>query len=92
MNKLLILAFTVAFSSFTSAEEVASPALADEVAASTAPAVTSFKTLDANQDNVISRTEAEEQKELLSAFIDIDVDRTGDLSEVEYNKFAMLAK
>ena len=93
MNKLLILAFTIAFSSLTSAEEVvSSAALVDAGAAPAASVEKSFKSLDANQDNVISRTEAEGQTELLNAFIDIDIDRTGDISEVEYNKFATLAK
>lgn len=92
MNKSLILALTIAFSSFVSADEIVIPSVVDEAVPSIAENMPSFQTMDTNQDNAISLTEAEAKEGLLTVFLDIDLDRTGDLSEVEYNKFVMTAK
>ena len=53
---------------------------------------TSFQTMDANQDGVISIEEAEMNEILLDAFIELDLDKTADLSKEEYSKFATLTK
>ena len=52
----------------------------------------SFQAIDTNQDGIINMTEAEADTELLGAFIELDLDKTGDLNEVEYNKFVMVTK
>ncbi|MFT6985989.1 MAG: hypothetical protein ACJAT7_001810 [Psychromonas sp.] len=52
----------------------------------------SFQAIDTNLDGVINRMEAEADTKLLGAFITLDLDKTGDLNEVEYNKFVMLTK
>jgi len=52
----------------------------------------SFQSMDANQDGVISIEEAEMNDMLLDAFIDLDLDKTADLSKEEYSKFAALTK
>lgn len=52
----------------------------------------SFQDIDTNQDGVINRTEAEADTELMGAFIDLDLDQTGDLNKVEYHKFVMVTK
>ena len=53
---------------------------------------TSFQSMDANQDGVISFEEAEMNDMLLDAFIELDLDKTTDLSKEEYSKFAALTK
>jgi len=52
----------------------------------------SFQSMDANQDGVISIEEAEMNDMLLDAFIELDLDKTADLSKEEYSKFAALTK
>jgi len=52
----------------------------------------SFQSMDANQDGVISIEEAEMNDMLLDAFIQLDLDKTTDLSKEEYSKFALLTK
>ena len=56
----------------------------------TASEKTSFKAIDLNLDGLISLTEAEHTQGLLTAFPDLDVNQDGDLTEIEYKKFAML--
>lgn len=96
MNKTLIFAFTIAFSSFAAADELAELGItqtsSSSLVASTAGIIPSFQTIDTDQDNTISLTEAENAEGLVNVFLDIDLDRTGDLSEVEYNKFTMVSK
>ena len=52
----------------------------------------SFQAIDTNLDGIINRKEAEADNKLLDSFIALDLDKTGDLNEVEYNKFVMLTK
>jgi len=87
MKKSLILAVaTIAFSSFASAaDDVVVPSAAIDVEAN-------FQAMDKNLDGVISLAEAEGQDKLLAAFPDLDLDKTGDLNEGEFKKFAMIKK
>jgi Ca2+-binding EF-hand superfamily protein len=52
----------------------------------------SFQSMDANQDGLISIDEAESNEMLLEAFVELDLDKTADLTEAEYSKFAALAE
>jgi len=52
----------------------------------------SFQTMDANQDGVISIEEAEKNDMLINAFVELDLDKTADLSKEEFSKFAALTK
>jgi len=65
-------------------------------ASSSAPTIenvdASFQTMDANQDGVISIEEAETNDMLINAFVELDLDKTADLSKEEFSKFAALAK
>jgi len=52
----------------------------------------SFQTMDANQDGVISFEEAETNEMLISAFADLDQDKTEDLSKEEFTAFFAVTK
>ena len=52
----------------------------------------SFQSMDANQDGVISITEAENNDVLLDAFSELDLDKTADLTKAEYSKFVALTQ
>lgn len=74
-------------------ESILEDAMAAVAAADAALASTSevnFENIDSNLDGVISITEAQNDEGLLTIFPDLDLDNTGDLSEVEYEKFTML--
>lgn len=74
MNKLLTVAFAIAFSSVVSANEAA-------------VVKTSFQSIDTDQNGVISPAEASDNKTLSLAFAKLDTDSDGTLSETEYSKF-----
>jgi len=78
MNKLLILTLTAVFSSFAAATT------------HNVPKPTPFEAIDTNVDGFISLTEAENKKGLLNAFPDLDLNRDGNLTETEYEKFAAM--
>ena len=82
MNKTLTLAFAVAFSSVVSANDTA-PVDVNKVTAME----TNFKSIDANLDGVISLAEVSDKEVLQLAFDDLDLDKNGELTEDEYNKF-----
>jgi len=69
-------------------EGVAEP----EVATTLGDVDASFQTMDANQDGVISIEEAEKNDMLINAFVELDLDKTADLSKEEFSKFAALTK
>lgn len=52
----------------------------------------SFKTIDKNQDNVISIEEAGVNDMLLESFMELDLDKTEDLTKAEYSKFSAMTK
>ena len=87
MKKLLILASLFAVSTFASADE----AVITEGIIPVAIEI-SFQSMDANQDGLISIQEAETNDMLIDAFIDLDLDKTADLTKVEYSKFAALTE
>jgi Ca2+-binding EF-hand superfamily protein len=74
MNKTLIIALTLAFSSFASANE-------------TAAVESSFSAFDVDQNGLISLNEASTNEALSVAFTNLDIDQNGDLSEDEFSKF-----
>ena len=83
MNKTLFIAFSIAFSSVAAANEAAVPVPAPEVEIT-------FQSIDTNADGVISLTEVSDKEDLLLAFAELDLDKNGDLTEIEYNKFREL--
>jgi len=88
MNKTLILALTIAFSSFASANETAPVNLTTSVETlETAAVETSFEAFDVDQDGLISLNEASTNEALSIAFSTLDIDQNGDLTEDEFSKF-----
>jgi len=89
MNKTLILALTIAFSSFASANETSPVDLTTSVEGlKTAAVETSFETYDVDQDGLISLNEAATNEALSIAFTTLDIDQNGDLSEDEFSNFS----
>jgi len=84
MNRLLILTLTAIFSSFAAAAINNTPKLS--------VSETTFKTIDRNADGFISLTEAENIEALLATFPDLDLNRDGNLTEAEYEKFLTIVQ
>lgn len=88
MNKTLMIALTLAFSSFASANETAPVDLTTSVETlKTAAVESSFAAFDVDQDGLISLNEASTNEALSVAFTNLDIDQNGDLSEDEFSKF-----
>ena len=87
MKKSIILASLFAASTFVSAEEsiTLEGVIPEAVEAS-------FQSMDANQDGLISIEEAEVNEKLLEAFVDLDLDKTADLTKAEFSKFAAISE
>ncbi|WP_413700456.1 EF-hand domain-containing protein [Psychromonas sp. KJ10-10] len=87
MNKTLILALTVAFSSMASANE---NLVMDEM--KSAEMETTFESIDVDTDGVISMEEVSEHEVLQLAFEELDVDKDGSINEEEYKKLTEVAQ
>lgn len=81
MNKILILALTIAFSSMASANETV---VIDEMKGTDME--TTFESIDTDADGVISMEEVSEHEVLQLAFEELDTDEDGSISEEEYQK------
>jgi Ca2+-binding EF-hand superfamily protein len=87
MNKLLILAFTIAFSSLATANETV---VVD--AMKTAETDMSFESIDVDSDGVISMEEVSEHEVLQLAFEELDANKDGSISEDEYQKLSEITQ
>tara|TARA_R110001583_G_scaffold21088_1_gene80257 strand:- start:24517 stop:24780 length:264 start_codon:yes stop_codon:yes gene_type:complete len=87
MNKILILALTIAFSSLASANEtVAIDAM------KTTESETSFESIDVDSDGVISMEEVAEHEVLQLAFDELDANKDGSISEDEYKNLSEITQ
>lgn len=92
MKNTLILASMLAFSTFVSAEEAVVPESLIAVASENTVPVVSFKALDVSLDGFVSLDEVGDNEGLLESFIELDLDKSGDLSEVEFNKLTTIVE
>ena len=87
MNKILILAFTVAFSSLATANETVTTD-----AMKITDTALSFESIDVDSDGAISMEEVSEHVALQLAFDELDANKDGSISEDEYENLSEITQ